>query len=164
MDARCPCTMDQVGRGHWEKSPDGYYLPTPDCPQCGGSGVLPIQFPDEDAVEAFWIGRCPLCGSRNGGHLQLKGCKSPRDDPYEQQWPPPCCNDSCPQEHVEWIRGEEVLAQWYPHCPQCDATWAIGYLQRHNDQPPTPHENSWQCPKQDCHHAPMNWVSAAEFE
>lgn len=109
MKARCMCTMQQTTLGAWEKPASGYKDPDPTCERCGGTGFLEVHFPDEDELEAVWIGRCPECGSENGIYLQRKGQPPPENDP--EGWPglPSCMNENCPQQEVEWVRTEEDL-------------------------------------------------------
>ncbi len=103
MQARCSCTLEKIRDGVFKKPQGGFKSPNLHCVSCGGKGFTEVSFPQEDEVEAVWIGVCPLCSSQNGVHLQLKGWSPPSND-----GPRPCINEKCPNESVRWVHTDDL--------------------------------------------------------
>lgn len=99
IDVRCTCTMQKTSNKHWVKPSDGYLVPDPECSKCNGKGS--IAYPDEDKVEAMYVGICPICGSENGVYFVYPGYGPPREPTF-----PACMNDKCENEFCQWIDSE----------------------------------------------------------
>jgi|GEM_PF-2570552 hypothetical protein len=150
MEAQCPCVSGEER------------VPKPDCERCGGSGFCKVSFPDETEVKAFWIGRCPVCGSENGGYVQFEGKNSPLEDEYEKENPPVCFNDACSSDYVQWIKASDVIRAWKAVCVLCSTVHPAFYLQRHGDPlPPGVQERT--CPHEACPNSLMVWERAGNL-
>jgi hypothetical protein len=100
MEARCTCTIEEQGPGTFVRPDAGYRKPNPHCVHCGGKGFVEVTMPSEKEIKAVWIGICPICGFKNGVHLQLKR-KLP---PVGRRDAPPCLNEGCSRERVSWVK------------------------------------------------------------
>lgn len=143
MKAQCPCVVGS------ERTPN------PDCKKCRGSGFIEVTFPEEENIEALWIGRCPLCGASNGCHIQQKGKPTPISDPY---WK--CVNENCERPHVELVNIKTVT-EWYAVCPICSTIHYADFLQRACDDPPTTETHPRTCLNPNCE-SQMMWVLGKE--
>lgn len=147
MKAQCPCVT----------GPER--IPNPQCPKCAGSGFIEVSFPEEDDIEALWIGRCYLCGSENGGAFQRKGKPPPVPDEYWR-----CMNKDCSRPQITLVRDDTILACWLAVCPLCSTGHWVNYLQLHDSPEPTVESHPRQCPNEDCKYSPMSWVRADQLE